>query len=114
MTDELSGNSQLPGVIVALKLIAPRRQRPQGGLSPRGGANVHDGRVSASQDGGEIDDSPPKALREPRCILVAPVVHPLRLGPFISRSGKYDRLAGAVEKFARHARRCGVRVVVPS
>src|ERR1700722_19204453 len=103
MTDELARNAQLPRVIVALKPVAPRGQRAQSGLSPRGGTDVHDGRISAAQYGGEIDDSPSQPLAEPRRALVAPIINPLRLGPFVRGARKYDWLAFTIAQFVRHA-----------
>src|SRR5260370_17611744 len=91
MADKFSRDPEFPRVIVSLKPIAPRRQRAQSGLSPGRRADVHDGRVSASQYRREINDSPPKTLGEPGRILVAPVVHPLWFGPFVRRSRKHDR-----------------------
>ena len=50
--------------------------------------------------------------REPRRILVAPVIHPLRLRPFIRCPWKHHRPACAIAKLARHALRSRVRVVL--
>src|SRR5580658_4854531 len=111
MTDESPRNTQLPRVIVSLKSISPCGKGPQSGLSPGGGADVHDGGVSAPQYSGEIHDPPTKAFGEPRGILVTPVVHPARLGPFIGRAGKLDGPAGAIAKFTCSTCRSSVRIL---
>src|SRR5258708_3465437 len=113
MTDEFPRNAQLPRVIISLKSVTPRGQSAQSGLAPGGGANVHDGRISAAQYGREIDDSPPQPLAEPRCALMAPVIDPLRFRPFVRASRKHHRSAVIVSKLAGHAQRSRIFVLAP-
>src|ERR1700722_14574822 len=108
MADELSRDAEFPRVIVSLKPIAPRGQRTQSGLSPGRRADVHDSRVSASQYRREIDNSAAQTLRQPRSILVTPIVDPLGLGPAVGRLRENDRIAGAIAQLVRHARRRSV------
>src|SRR5438552_10892304 len=77
MADEFPRDSKLPRVIVSLKSVAPRGQGTQSRFTPGGRTDIHDGGISAAQNGGEIDDSPPQALAEPRRALMTPVIHPL-------------------------------------
>ena len=93
MTNELSRRAQLPGMVVSLKSIAPRGQRAQSGLAPRRGADIHDGRIAASEHGREVDDAATQPGDEPGRILVTPVVHPFWLGPPVRRRRKHHRIA---------------------
>src|SRR5882762_3422486 len=112
MTDEFPRNSKLPGVIVTLKSVAPRGQGTQSRFSPGGGTHIHDSRISAAQNRGEIDDSPPQPLAEPRRALMTPVIHPLRLRPFVRAPRKHDRLAFEIAQRVFRANRSRVPVIL--
>src|ERR1700689_5144227 len=112
MANQLAGDAQLPGAIVALEPVAPGGERAQPGFAPRRSTDVHDGRISAAQDGREIHDSAAQTLGEPRSILMTPIVDPFGFGPAIGGLREHDRITLAIAQLVRHA--CGGRILVPS
>src|SRR5580700_8624062 len=101
LTNDLAGQPQLPGVLVAPVAVAPRCERPERGLPPGRCANVHHRRESAPEHGREVDDASAQACRQPRRILVAPVCDPLGLSPLVRTRGEDDRAPGSIAQPVR-------------
>jgi len=80
--------------------MSPAREWTQRGLAPVAGTDILYSWKPAGQHAGEILDAPPHAIRQPRRILMAQVLHPTRLRPLLrsSRQGWHGRPVPAQDR----------------